>query len=75
MKNLNLVYKINATNHIIKIIFFQNITIHDMIHFIKIISCSEATHVSTKQRLALIYPGFQYLSKKNAISTQNFYFL
>ena len=38
----------------------------DMIDFIKAISCSERTQVSTKQKLVVIFASFLYLSKKNA---------
>ena len=64
MKNLNFVYKINARNHTVKLIFFfrtclsKTMIIFDMIDFIKDISCSETTHVSTKQKLAVIFVSF-----------------
>ena len=40
--------------------------ISDVIDFIKAISCSGKTHVSTKQSVAAVYADFQYLRKKNA---------
>ena len=57
MKNFNLVYKINATNttnHIVCAKLF----IFDMTDFTQVISCSKTTHVSTKQKLAVIFGSF-----------------
>ena len=48
--------------------------IFDMIGFIKTISYSETTHVSTKQGLAVIFTNFEFLSKKNATKVHKILF-
>ena len=48
MKNLNLVYKINATNHTIKVFFFQNMFKSMIIFDMDRLYQYKKTHVFTK---------------------------
>ena len=47
--------------------------ISDMTDFIKVITCSETSHVSTKQRRAVI-ASFKYFSKKNSTKVHKIWF-
>ena len=48
--------------------------ISDMTDFIKVTTCSETTHVSTKQRRAVIFASFNYFSKKNSTKVHKIWF-
>ena len=56
----------NQIKHFSRTCLSKTMIICNIIDFVKAISCSGITHVSTERRLAAIFDIFRHLNKKNA---------